>query len=267
SETAFKVVIRTFNYIGEAAIYHNLIHSTFHIIENLKVLGEESAKKGEEFEPLTKQIVECLENLASKVDSHSKELSGEKRNKVVEYYEYIKLRYDTYETTEDVLEALKDKEELAIRDISSYVYTIGRESIKNNLLNATQQCLKSLEAIERILKNGTESRHIGEDIRYLGLEAVKKEQTYPLMENIIKSLYSIGILQFGYMFDWDMDYKRRREFLNKEYSDYLAKGLRLSSSDFEETMNFKDTEDFSYTVYLNDIVYEEKTLIINDKER
>lgn len=267
SESAFKVVINTFNYIGEAAIYHNLIHSTFHILENLKIIGEESAKKGEEFEPLTKQIVECLENLASKIDSHSKELAGEKQNKVVEYYEYIKLNYDTYETTEDILEALKDREELAIRHISSYVYTIGKESIRNNLLHATQQCLKSLETVERILKSGTESRHIGEDIRYLGLEAVKKEQTYPLMEDIIKSLYSIGILQFGYMFDWDRDHEKRREFLKKEYSDYLAKGLRLSYSDFEEMVDFKDTGDFSYIVYLDDIIYEEKTLIIDDKER
>ena len=88
---------------------------------------------------------------------------------------------------------------------TAYIAMIGKESIKNNLLDATRQCLKSLETVERILKNGTESRHIGEDIRNLGLEAVKKEQTFPLMEDIIKSLYSISMLQFGYMFDWERD--------------------------------------------------------------
>lgn len=267
SESAFKVVINTFNYIGEAAIYHNLIHSIFHILENLKIIGEESAKNGEKFEPLTKQIVECLENLASKIDSHSKTLSGETRNQVIEYHKYIKENYD-YENTEYAFEELSDGVELIIRAyISSYVYTIGRESIRNNLLDATQQCLKSLGTIERILKNGTESRHIGEDIKYLGLEAVKKEQTFPLMENIIKSLYSIGILQFGYKFDWDKDHEKRREFLKKEYSDYLSKGLRLSYSDFEEIVDFKNTGDFSYTEYLDDKVYKDKTLIIDDKER
>lgn len=246
SKTAFKVVIDTFNYIGEAAIYHNLIHSIAHILENLKTIGEESAKKGEEFEPLTKQTVECLENLASKIDSNSQKLSGNTQNQLVEYYEYIKSNYHTYETTKDVLEALKNREKHDICDIYAYISMIARESIKANLLDVTRQCLKSLETVERILKNGTESRHIGEDIRSLGLEAVKKDQTYPLMEDIIKSLYSISLLQFGYMFDWERDPKRQREFLKKECSSY---------SDFEETVSFE---------YIND---REKILTINGKER
>ena len=88
-----------------------------HILENLKIIGEESAKKGEEFEPLTKQIVECLENLASKIDSNSQKLSGNTQNQLVEYYEYIKSKYHTYETTKDALEALKNREKRDISDI------------------------------------------------------------------------------------------------------------------------------------------------------
>lgn len=79
SKDAFSIVIRTFNHIGKAAIDHNLIHSISHILENLKIIGKESTKKGTEFELLTKQIVECLENLASKIDSHSQNLTGEKK--------------------------------------------------------------------------------------------------------------------------------------------------------------------------------------------
>lgn len=255
SKSAFKVVIDTFNYIGEAAIYHNLIHSIAHILENLKILGEESAKKGEEFEPLTKQIVKYLENLASKIDSNSQKLSGNTQNQLVKYYEYIKSNYHTYETTKDALEALKNREKRDISDISSYIAMIGEESIKNSLLDATLQSLKSLETVERILQDDTESRRICEMIRDIGLEAVKKDQTYPLMEDIIRSLYSISLLQFGYMFDWERDPKRQREFLRIEHRCYLKSGLQISYSDFEETVSFE---------YIND---REKILTVNGKER
>lgn len=274
SKSAFKVVIDTFNYIGEAAIYYNLIHSIAHILENLKIVGEESAKKGEEFEPLTKQIVKCLENLASKIDSNSQKLSGNTQNQLVEYYEYIKSNYHTDETTKDVLEALKNREKRDICDIYAYISMIARESIKTNLLDVTRQCLKSLETVERILKNGTQSRLIGEKILSLGEEAVKKEQTFPLMEDIIKSLYSIGLLQFGYMFDWDkdrdswdIDQNKHRKFLKKEYSDYSARGLQSSYSDFVNAVGFEGTEDFYYGAYSDDIIYGERKLIINKKER
>lgn len=263
SKSAFKVVIDTFNYIGKAAICHNLIHSIAHILKNLKIIGEESAKNGGEFETLTKQIVECLENLASKIDSNSQELSENTQNQLVEYYEYIKLKYPTYETTKDALKALKNREKRDISDIYAYISMIARESIKTNLLDVTRQCLRSLETVERILKNGTESRHIGERILSLGEEAVKKEQTFPLMKDIIKSLYSISLLQFGYMFDWEKDRKERQKFLERESSDYLARGLQSSDSDFVN----EDTEDFSYGSYPDNIIYGEKKLIIDGKER
>lgn len=267
SKDALDKIISALNDIGKASIDNNLIHSIFHILENLNTIGEESAKKGEEFELLTKQIVESLENLASKINSHSQELTGETRDQVIEYHEYIKENYD-YEKAKYAFEELNDGVELIIRAyISSHVYTIGRESIRNNLLDATQQCLKSLEIIERILKNGTNSRHIGEDIRDLGLEAVKKEQTYPLMEYIVKSLYSIGMLQFGYMFDWNRDLEKRQEFLKKECNDCLTGGLQSSYSEFENTVKFKDSMDFYDAVYFEDKLYRERTLIINDKER
>lgn len=261
------------NYIGEAAIHHNLIHSISHILENLKIVGEESAKKGVEFESLTKQIVEHLENLASKIDGHSKEITGETQNQIVEYYEYIKLNYE-YERTKDALKELNDGVELIKEDISYYVYTIGRESIKTNMLDTTRQCLKSLEIIERILNDNTKSINIGENIRNLGLEAVKKEQTYPLMKNIINSIYIIGLWQFGYMFDWDRDrnswdmvQNKYQKFLKKEYSNYLARGFQISYSEFVNNVNFKDSADFSYTAYLDGMIYGEKILIIGDKER
>ena len=267
SKSAFKVVIDTFNYIGEAAIYHNLIHSIAHILENLKIIGEESAKKGGEFEPLTKQIVKCLENLASKIDNNSQKLSGNTQNQLVEYYEYIKLNYHTYETTKNALEALKNREKREISDIYAYISMIARESIKTNLLDVTRQCLKSLEHVERILRDDTESRRICEMIRDIGLEAVKKEQTFPLMKDIIKSLYSISLLQFGYMFDWDRDPDKQQTFLKKEYSGYLARGLQSSYSNFVDSADFKDMGDSNYTVYPDDMIYGEKTLIIGDEER
>lgn len=245
SKSALHHIIGTFNYVGEAAIYHNLIYSTRHILEDLEAVGEESAKKGEEFEPLTKQIVKYLENLASKIDTHSEELAGETQNRAIEYYEHIKQKYE-YKRTEYALEELNDRVERDIKDIYSYIAMIGEESIKNSLLDATLQSLKSLETVERILQDDTESRRICEMIKNIGLEAVKKEQTFPLMEDIIKSLYSISLLQFGYMFDWERDPKRQREFLKKECSSY---------SDFEETVSFE---------YIND---REKILTINGKER
>jgi hypothetical protein len=274
SKTSFEIVIDTFNYIGEAAIYHNLIHSIAHILENLKIIGEESAKKGEEFETLTKQTVECLENLASKINSNSQKISGNTQNQLVEYYEYIKSNYHTYETTEDVLESLKNQEKRDICDIYAYISIIAKESVKTNLLDATQQCLKSLETVERILRDGNESITICKRMRDLGLEAVKKEQTFPLMEDMIKFIYSIGILQFGYMFDWerdrdswDIDKNKYRKFLKKEYSDYLAEGLESNYSDFENSVDFEDTEDFYYGAYPDDIIYGKRKLIIARKEK
>ncbi len=227
-----------------------------------------------EFESSTKQVVECLEKLASRINAHSKELTNETQKQVIEYHEYVKENYD-YENTKYAFEELSDGVELIIRAyISSHVYTIGRESIRNNLLDATQQCLKSLETIEIILRDDTESRHIGEDIRCLGLEAVKKEQTYPLMKNIINSIYLIGLRQFGYMFDWDrdrdswdMDRNKYRKFLEKEYRDYSARGLKISDSEFVNNVKFEDLADFSSTVYLDGMIYGEKTLVIGDEER
>lgn len=274
SKSAFNIVIRTFNYMGEAAIYHNLIHSIPHILENFEIIGKESTKKGKEFELLTEQVVDCLENLASKINSHSQELTNEEKNKIVEYYEYIKLNYNTYETQNDSLEELKNKERLDISEISNYIAIIGEESIKNNLLDATKQCLKSLEVIERVLKNDTESIDIGKYIKNLGFEAVKKEQTYPLMKDIINSIYSIGMLQFGYMFDWDrdrdnwnIDRNKYRKFLQKEYNEYSGKRLQVSYSEFVEAMHFENMEDFYYGAYPDDKIYGERTLIIDDKKR
>jgi hypothetical protein len=172
------------------------------------------------------------------------------------------------------LEALKNREKRDICDIYAYISMIARESIKTNLLDVTRQCLKSLETVERILKNGTQSRLIGEKILSLGEEAVKKDQTFPLMEDIIKSLYSIGLLQFGYMFDWerdrdswDIDRNKYRKFLKKEYSDYSTKGLQNSGSDFLNAVDFESTEDFYYGAYPDDIIYGERKLIIDKKER
>ncbi len=138
-------------------------------MENLNIIGEKSTKKGMEFESSTKQVVECLEKLASRINAHSEELTRDTQKQVIEYHEYVKENHD-YENTKYAFEELSDGVELIIRAyISSHVYTIGRGSIRNNLLDATQQCLKSLETIERILRDNTESRHIGEDIRCLGL--------------------------------------------------------------------------------------------------
>jgi hypothetical protein len=267
SKRTVDEVILALDNIGKGSIDYNLIHSIFHIVKSLKIIGEESAKKGMEFESSTKRVVECLEELASRINSHSEKLTGEAQKQVIKYYMHINENYK-HKRTKDALQELNNRVECVIRAyISSYVYTIGRESIRNNLLDVAQQCLKSLETIERILKNGTESRHIGEDIRSLGLEAVKKDQTYPLMEDIIKSLYSISLLQFGYMFDWDRDLKEKKKFLDIEYRNYLAKGLQIHYSDFEEKVNLEDSSDFSYTMYLDDIVYGEKKLIIAGEER
>ncbi|OEC91152.1 hypothetical protein A9239_03535 [Methanosarcina sp. A14] len=266
SKPALDEVIYALNDIGKESIDKNLIHSFLHIIKNLNIIGKESAKKGVEFESSTKQIVECLENLASKINVNSETFSGKTQNQVIEYHKYIKLKYK-YKTTEDALKELNDRVESIITAISSDVYTIAIESIKNNLLDATRQCLISLEIIERILQDDTESRIISEHIRNLGLEVVKKEQTFPLMKDIIKSLYSIGILQFGYMFDWDRDLEKRQEFLEKEYSGYLAKGLQNSYSNFANSADFKDIGDSNYTMYLDDIIHGEKTLIIGDEEK
>jgi len=255
SKSAVDEVVSALNDIGDASINNNLIHSIFHIVKNLKIIGEESAKKGEEFEPSTQQIVKCLEKLASRINANSEELAGDTQNRVIEYYKYIKQNYE-YKRTEDALEELNDRVEIIIRAyISSYIYTIGEESIKNNLLGATRQCIKSLEIIERIFKNGTQSRLIGEKIRYLGLDAVKKEHTFPLMEDIIKSLYSVGLLQFGYMFDWERDLEKQRIFFKKEYTDYLEERSQISYSDFEEIVDFENIDD------------KERILIIDGNEK
>lgn len=267
SKNAVDEVISVLDEIGEATIDHNLIHSIFHIVKIVNKIGEESAKKGMEFESSTKQTVVCLEKLASKISTHSEELAGEAQNQVIEYHKYIKLKYK-HKRTENALEELNDRVECLIRAyISSYVYTIARESVKNDLLDATRQCLISLAIIERILKDDSQSRNISENIKSLGLDAVKKEQTFPLMEDIIQSLYSIVILQFGYMFDWNSDLGKRQEFLKKEYSCYLARGLQSSYSNFLNAVDFKDMGDSNYTVYPDDMIYGEQTLIIGGEER
>jgi len=274
SKRAVDEAILALDNIGKASVDHNLIHSIFHIVENLNIIGEESAKKGMDFESSTKQVVECLEKLASRINAHSEELTSGTQKQVIEYHEYVKENYD-YENTKYAFEELSDGVELIIRAyISSHMYTIGMESIRNNLLDATQQCLKSLETIERILQDDTESRHIGEDIRCLGLEAIKNEQTYPLIKDIINSIYLIGLRQFGYMFDWDrdrdswdMDKNKYRKFLEKEYRDYSARGLKISNSEFVNNVKFEDSADFSSTVYLDGMIHGEKILIIGDEER
>lgn len=188
SKIAVDEVISVLNEFGEASIDNNLIHSIFHIVEILNKIGKEFAKKGADFESSTTRTVECLEKLASEINAHSEELSGETQNQVIEYHKYIKLKYK-HKITEDALEELNDRVECVIRAyISSYVYIIAKESIKYNLLDPTRQGLKSLKIIERILQDDTQSRIICENIRNLGLEAVKKEQTYPLMEDIITSI-------------------------------------------------------------------------------
>jgi hypothetical protein len=274
SKTAVDNIILALNEVGEASIDNNLIHSIFHIVEMLNKIGEESAKKGVEFESSTKQIIECFGKLASRINNHSEELAGETQNKVIEYHKYIKENYE-YEGTKYSFKELSNGVELIIRAyISSYIYVIGRESIETNMLNATRQSLKSLETIERILKNGTESRHIAEDMQKLGKRAVEKEQTYPLMKNIINSIYSIGMLQFGYMFDWDrdrdswnIDQDKHNNFLKRVYSDCSLRGLQSSYSDFVNAVGFEDTEDFCYGAYPDDIIYGERKLIIDEKER
>ncbi len=94
------------------------------------------------------------------------------------------------------------------------------------------------------------------------------------MKNIINSIYLIGLRQFGYMFDWDrdrdswdMDLNKYRKFLEKEYRDYSARGLKISDSEFVNNVKFEDSADFSSTVYLDGMIYGEKTLIIGDEER
>ena len=172
------------------------------------------------------------------------------------------------------MEELQQKVNLDIRSISGYIASIGEKAVENNLLDAAKQCLKSLEIIERILGNDTESRHIAEDIQKLGKCAVEKEQTYPLMKNIIDSIYLIGMLQFGYMFDWDRDrdswdrdQNKYQKFLEGEYSDYSARGLQSSYSDFVNDVSFEDTEDFYYGACPDDRIYGERKLIIDGKER
>lgn len=176
------------------------------------------------------------------------------------------------------MEALKNRERRDIRYISSYIAIIGEESVKNNLSDTTKQCLKSLETVERIPREDDESIEICERIKDIGLDAVNKEQTFPLVEYIIRSLYSIGMLQFGYMFDWDRDSQKRNEFLEEHLYD-SANGLQIDYFDYDETFVDKDDEEYNDLTerlqihYFDEEILEldykndkEKTMIINGKE-
>lgn len=223
SKSALNEVVLTLNDIGEDGVDNNLIHSIPYLLKNLWIIGKESPKKGVEIESSTVQIIKCLENLASKIDYCSEELSGQTQPWVVEYYKHIKSNYYYDTRTKDPLEELQQKVNLNIRSISGYIASIGENAVENNLLVATKQCLKSLEIIERILGSGTQARIICQDIENLGQKAVNKEETFSLIEDIIKTLYSIGILYFGYLFEWDIDKSKIIKFLNEEYSTDLDK--------------------------------------------
>ncbi len=45
SKRAVEIVILALDNIAKASVDHNLIHSIFHIVENLNIIGEESTKK------------------------------------------------------------------------------------------------------------------------------------------------------------------------------------------------------------------------------
>ena len=71
-----------------------------------------------------------LENLASKINCHSKELSGETQNLIIEYYKQIKFNYKYEIRTENSLEELKQKIICEIRNISGYISSIGKSLLK-----------------------------------------------------------------------------------------------------------------------------------------
>lgn len=266
SKNALGEVIKTLTYIGERAIDNNLIHSISHILKNLWIIGKESTKKGTEIEYSTVQIVKCLENLASKIDCRSKELSDEAQYQIVEYYKHIKSNYN-YETgTKNPLEELKQKVRNDIRDISGYIASIGENAVENNLLDAAKQCLKSLEIIERILRSGTQSRIICQDIENIGQKAINKETTFPLVEDIIKTLYSIGILHLGYLFEWDIDTSKIIEFLNEEYNADLDEedSQIYFTSWWTITVEDRYNSNLSFSLEIIDRNDEDNALIINN---
>lgn len=267
SKPALNEVILALNDIGEAAVCNNLIHSISHVLNNLWIIGKESPKKGVEIESSTVQIVKCLENLVSKIDYYSEELGSETQSWVIAYYKHIKSNYYYDTRTKDPLEELQQKVNLNIRSISGYIASIGENAVENNLLVATKQCLKSLEIIERILGSGTQSRIICQDIENLGQKAVNKKETFPLVEDIIKSLYSIGILQFGYLFEWDIDKSKIIEFLNEEYNTDLDKKDSIIYFDSWLTIIVEDkyNSNISFTLEITDKNDDdENALIINN---
>lgn len=273
SKNALDEVIKTLSYIGEIAIDNNLIHSISHVLKNLWIIGKESTKKGTEIEYSTVQIVKCLENLASEIDCHSKELSDEAQDQIVEYYKHIKSNYyyDTYydTRTKDTLEKLQQKVNLNLIDISGYIASIGENAVENNILDAVKQCLKSLEIIERILKSGTQSRIICQYIENIGQKAINKETTFPLVEDIIKTLYSIGILHFGYLFEWDIDQSKIIEFLNEEYSADLEKedSQIYFTSWWTITVQDKYNPNLSFSLEIVDRNDEDNELKINNVKK
>lgn len=266
SKNALDEIIGNLNDIGERSIDNNLIHSISHVLKNLWIIGKESTKKGVEIESSTVQILKCLENLASKIDCHSEQLASETQYQVIEYYKHIKSNYKYKTRTKNPLEELQQKVRIDIRDISGYIASIGENAVENNHLDATKQCLKSLGIIERILGSGTQSTIICQDIETLGLKAVNKEETFPIVAEIIKSLYSIGILHFGYLFEWDIDKNKIIEFLNEEYNTDLDKkdSIIYFASWWTIIVEDKYNSNLSFRLEISDRNDDENALIINN---
>jgi len=261
SKDAVNEVISTLKDIGEASVNNNLIHSSSHILEALRIVGEESAKKGKEFESSTESAIEHIENLAFKIDIafqidiQSKEKNGVRQNQLIEYYKYIKTHYNnkTYyrrkikNSWEELKEELEDETNLIFLGIFDHIYRVSKESVKSNCFDTAKKGIKSLEHIQKIFENDARyTFHICDYIKYIGLEAVEDKQTllvenvFSLVEESIRSLYSIGILQFGYQFDLEEGQSEIIDFLNKEYNAALSNKSYVYDLNYNNIMWVKD---------------------------
>ncbi|AKB19979.1 DUF2254 family protein [Methanosarcina sp. WWM596] len=255
SKDAVNEVISTLKDIGEASVNNNLIHSISHILEALRIVGEESAKKGKEFESSTESVIEHIESIAFQIDTQSKEKNGVKQNQLIEYYKHITTHYTkktyyigkTNNSREEFKEEIKRETDLIFLHIFDHIYRVSKESVKSNCFDIAKKGIKSLERIQKIFENDTRySFHICSYIKYIGSEAVEDKQKLlvenasSLVEESIRSLYTIGILQFGYLFDLEESESEIIDFLNKEYNAALSNKSCVHSLNYNNIMWVED---------------------------
>jgi hypothetical protein len=66
------------------------------------------------------------------------------------------------------------------------------------------------------------------------------ESVFSLVEESIRSLYSIGILQFGYLFDLEESQSEIIDFLNKEYNAALSNKSCVYNLSYNDIIQVKD---------------------------